>query len=301
MRDRRPADVQIAKPGSRFLRVVRVQVVRFTLADLAFGKSLTDAEGWYRTTTDWERLVRLEPEAAFKAVVDGRDVGTTAAIVFDKVAWIHSVIVRQELRGRGIGDAMMRACMEYLREARGVPTVKLDSVSGIETFYQRFGFRKEYPSWRFLRDGISSTTKAARMRSSDYRDVFVYDRVRTGLNRQRVLAALLADSPDRAFLVRERGKLRGYGIARKGERRNPIGPCVADPGDLGPAADLLKAALSTAPDGKFRMCVAGGNEAAVELAEELGFTKESYSTRMYAGEPFAESPACVSMISAEKG
>lgn len=277
-----------------------LEIRRFTLADVPFGKMLTDGEEWHRATSDWVRLVRLEPEGCFLAVDDGIPAGTSAAVTFGPVAWIHSVIVLKELRKRGTGEALVRACLAFL-DRRGIATVKLDSVPGTEALYARCGFREEYPSWRLLADGLPGTPKATRLRPEDYAAVFTFDRERTGMDRGAALAAILKDHPDRAFVVKARGKVRGYIIARHGDFRDPLGPWVAEPDDPGVATELLRSALTTVEGQKFRMCVGGYHEEAVKIAEGLGFERAGRSTRMVRGVPFEESRACYGMISAEKG
>ncbi len=277
-----------------------LEVRRFTLDDIPFGKMLTDGEEWHRATSDWVRLVRLEPEGAFLAVDDGIPAGTAAAVIFGELAWIHSVIVLKELRHRGIGEGLMRACVDFL-DRRGVRTIKLDSVPGTETFYAGCGFREEYPSWRMLGDGRPGKAKAARLRPKDYPAVFAFDREQTGLDRSAALTALLKDHPDRAFVLQGKGKVRGYVIARHGDYRDPLGPWVAEPGDPGVAEALLRSVLTTSSGQRFRMCIGGYHEEAVRIAESLGFEKASHSTRMFRGDPFTESRACYGMISAEKG
>ncbi len=277
-----------------------LEIRPFTLEDVPFGMMLTDAEEWYRVPQDWARLLRLEPEGAFKAVLDGIPAGTAAVLGLDRIAWIHSMIVLKELRRRRIGEALLRACLAFA-EHRGIPTTKLDSVGGVEPFYARLGFREEYPSWRLLADGVPGKPRATRLRPRDRADVFAFDRARTGLDRSRALEAILAEYPDRAFLVRRRGRIRGYIILRRGERRDPVGPWVADPDDPGSAADLLASVVAVAGPQKLRMCVGGYQETGLRIAEDLGFVRADHSTRMVRGEPFEESRACYAMISAEKG
>ncbi len=277
-----------------------LEIRPFTPGDIPFGMMLTDLEEWYRVPLDWARLLRIEPDGAFKAVADGIPVGTAAVLSYGPLAWIHSMIVLPDFRGRGIGDALMRACLGFA-ERRRIPTVKLDSVEGVEAFYARLAFREEYPSWRLLGDGAPGTPKAAKLTRKDRRAVFAFDRVATGLDRSAALRAILEDYPDRAFVAKDRGKVRGYIIVRGGQRRDPIGPWVADPDDPGVAADLLRSALTTARTNRFRMCVGGYHDAAVRIAEELGFERADHSIRMVRGTPFEETRACYGMISAEKG
>lgn len=194
----------------------------------------------------------------------------------------------------------MRACLDFA-DRRGVPTTKLDSQGGVESFYARLGFKEEYPSWRLYGTGAESKPKASPMKPEDHTAVFAFDREMTGLDRSRALAAILEDYPDRAFVARSRSKIRGYIILRRGVKLDPLGPWVADPADPGLAADLLQSVLAIDPGRTLRMCVGGYQEDALRIAEELGFSRPDHSTRMYRGEPFAESRACFAMISAEKG
>ncbi len=277
-----------------------LEIRPFSLGDVPFGKMLTDAEGWVRTALDWVRLVRLEPEGAFKAVVDGIPAGTAAAVTFGKVAWIHSVIVQEDFRHRGVGQALLRACLEFV-DRRGIPTTKLDSEAGAEPFYARLGFREEFPSWRLYAAGGTATPKASPLKPKDHAAVFAFDRAMTGLDRSRALAAILEDYPERAFVSRSRGKVRGFLILRRGAKMDPLGPCVADPRDPGVAEGLLQSALAVNPGRTMRMCVGGYQEDALRIAEGVGFSRPEHCTRMVRGEPFPESQACYAMISAEKG
>lgn len=277
-----------------------LEIRPFTMGDVPFGKMLSDGEGWPRTGSDWVRLVRLEPEGAFLAVADGIPAGTAAVVTFEQVAWIHSVIVHPDLRHRGIGEALLRACLEFV-DRRGIPTTKLDSQDGVESFYARLGFKEEFPSWRLYGEGTGGEPKMGRLTAKEHSAVFAFDRDMTGLDRSRALAAILEDYPDRAFVARIRGKIRGYVILRRGAQLDPLGPWVAAPEDPAVAADLLASALAADPGRTVRMCVGGYQEAALKIAEDLGFSRPDHSTRMFRGEPFTESRACYGMISAEKG
>lgn len=277
-----------------------LEIRRFTLADVPFGKMLTDGEDWHRATSDWVRLVRLEPKGCFLAVDDGIPAGTAAAVTFGWLGWIHSVIVLKELRRRGIGEALMRACLDFL-DGRGVRTTKLDSVAGTESFYARCGFEQEYPSWRLLAEPVPGRPKVTRLGPKDYPAVFAFDRESSGVDRTTALQAILRDHPDRAFVAKRKGKVRGYIIARHGDYRDPVGPWLADPDDPGLATDLLGSVLAVGAGQEYRMCVGGYHEEALKIAESLGFEKASHSTRMVRGAAFEESRSCYGMISAEKG
>lgn len=277
-----------------------IETARFTEADLPFGKMLTDGEGWHRSVADWKRLLAISPYGMLKARIGGKDVGVAGLLWYDKVAWLHSVIVLKEARGQGIGRAMLKVCVQRARELK-VPCVKLDSVRGFESFYKSFGFVEEFESRRFLRKGEHFPIAAEQIRPELLDRILYFDQAMTGLNRSRAIRAIYDDAPELAFCFRTESGLRGYVLARKGDERIQIGPCVVDKQDSSCANRLITSLIGSEPDSKFRMCVAGSNAVAVELAHNLGFESVMSSTRMFSGMKFEESSACFAMMSAEKG
>ena len=261
---------------------------------------LTDAEQWHRTVSDWRRLYDLEPKGMFKAVLDGREVGVAAAMTYDNVCWIHSVIVRKDLQRSGIGSVLVKRCLEFAR-SRGVSTVKLDSVGGCEPFYERLGFVRELDSFRFFGKGVASSNHAELIDRSDLEEVCSFDKRVTGLDRQRVLASIYRDAPALAHLIRVQGKLRGYLLGRWGDDRIQIGPCVVYPDRSSYAKQLLSAVIKDNNGWDVRACVPGLNPKAKTLAEKIGLKMVGTATRMYQGTELRETPSVYVMISPEKG
>lgn len=275
-----------------------IRIVRFARTDLPFGKMLADRELWGRGLLDWERLLRLEPLGMFKAVLECKDVGIAGVLTYDSIAWIHSVIVLKEFRKHGVGRTLIDACVNLCKD-RGISCIKLDSTHGSQGFYERLGFHTEFESLRLVRGGGEFPRVARRVRSCDLREISSFDRIQTGVSRQRILREIYKDNPEWSFLIRELGELRGFVLARREGNCTQIGPCVSD----GPkyAVCLLKTILGSAPTGDFRMCVPGKNMQAVRLAMGLGFRKMASSTRMFLGNRFEESEANYAMTSPEKG
>lgn len=277
-----------------------IEIVRFTEADISFGKALTDAEGWHRTIADWKRLMAISPSGLYKAKIRGTDAGIAGLLPFDKVAWIHSIIVVKEMRSQGIGRSLMRFCVQRAKDMQ-LPCVKLDSVKGYEGFYKSFGFVEEFESKRLLRDGEHFTVSAEHIDQATLDRVLYFDKAQTGLNRSRAIRAVYEDSPELSFCVRGESGLKGYIMARRGDERIQIGPCVVDKQDAQCASSLITSLVGSEQYSGFRMCVPGANAAAVRLAMDLGFKGAASSTRMFLGSKFEESNACFAMFSAEKG
>lgn len=277
-----------------------IAIVRFTDKDLAFGQALTDLEQWHRTEVDWKRLLSLEPMGFFKALWGGARAGIAGITAYDGVAWVHSVIVLKEFRNRGIGRALMNACMDYVHD-RGIRSVKLDAVPEAESFYAKLGFVAEFESARFLRAGTRGESSAVSLGPSDLDEVMDFDRSVTGLDRRRVLLAIHEDNPGLGLVMRSRDEITGYILGRSSPVRTNLGPCVCRPGDADCAGSLIRGAMSKHPDRLYRLCVSACNASAMSLARELGFESMTPSVRMYRGTAMRESDGEFVMISPEKG
>ena len=277
-----------------------VEIVRFTDADIPFGKMLTDAENWHRTNEDWRRMLAISPSGMFKARLGGKDVGIAGLLAYEKVAWMHSVIVVDKMRGRGIGRVLMRTCIDHAKD-QGILSVKLDSVRGFEGFYGKFGFVEEFESRRFLRNGAHFHRMAERVDRKRLDELLEMDEAANGYDRSRVLTAIYDDAPELAFCISGPKGIRGFVLARRGEQRTQIGPCIVLDKDPIVATHLISTLIGSNPEAKYRLCISGTNEGAVKLALDLGFESVMSSTRMYLGQKFHESDASFAMISPEKG
>ena len=94
-----------------------------------------------------QEIVASEAVLLFVARDEGKLVGMLSLIVFriptGVRGWIEDVVVDQEARGKGIGEALTRASLDRAREL-GVKTVDLTSRPSREAanrLYQRVGFQ----------------------------------------------------------------------------------------------------------------------------------------------------------------
>src|SRR5262245_6183131 len=126
---------------TRACHVIRIR--RMTAADLSLGMRLKAANGWNQTEADWRRYLDLGGEGCVVAELDGEPVGTTATCVVGTVAWIAMVLVDAEVRGRGIGKALMSHALEHL-DRRGIACLRLDATPLGQPLYEKLGFQAEF-------------------------------------------------------------------------------------------------------------------------------------------------------------
>jgi GNAT superfamily N-acetyltransferase len=99
-----------------------------------------------------ERLRRIIDDPAVTLLVAKEDdeiIGTSTVIVYSTPFWIKArldeVVVDESARGKGVGEALVQACLEIGRE-RGAEVAELQSGRGPERaaahrLYERMGFK----------------------------------------------------------------------------------------------------------------------------------------------------------------
>jgi ribosomal protein S18 acetylase RimI-like enzyme len=88
-------------------------VRRLDERDIDAAINLTDLENWGYTRADFRRLLALSPEGCFVAESRGRVVGVLTTTSYEGLAFLGAVIVSPELRGKGVGKAMMETALEH--------------------------------------------------------------------------------------------------------------------------------------------------------------------------------------------
>lgn len=246
-----------------------------TAEDLTFANSLSDIAGWNQLAVDWQRLIQYGRDGCFLGTWDGEPAATiTTTNYADRVAWIGMVLVHPGFRRRGIATAIMKHALEYL-QSKGVRCVKLDATSEGQRVYQQLGFRAEWSIDRWLREGENREVmaKPTTFDAGDL-DIQAFGCVRQGW------VGLLAER-SRVCLHHRGSELDGYGLLRSGKRAAYLGPVVA-------RCDDTARAITTQVLSEHNGCVLWDipevNQAAVQLAEHLGFRRTRHLVRMWTGD-----------------
>ncbi len=81
------------------------------------------------------------------ALQDGQPVGCARILVTGETGKIGRVCVLAEMRGQGLGAAVIRACLDHLRGLPGVTRAVLGSQTHAIGFYEKLGFRPFGPEY----------------------------------------------------------------------------------------------------------------------------------------------------------
>jgi GNAT superfamily N-acetyltransferase len=257
------------------------EIRMMTPADIPAGMRLKDAAGWNQTKEDWARFLEASPEGCFVAECNGEVAGTVTTITYEnRFAWIGMVLVRPELRGRGIGTALLVKAINYL-DAQRIPCAKLDATPQGKPVYERLGFQVEYDLerqilWREPGRG------AAPDRAEDVETVLATDRDIFGADRSALLRSIANAAPEFVAVARQGGGLGGYALGRRGSRADHLGPWVARTEPV--AREVLQDFLLCSRRDVVFVDVVKDNPWAPGLLVEKGFTFSRALTRMYRGE-----------------
>lgn len=280
-----------------------------TEADLPFACTLPALAGWNQTMQDWQRLLALAPTGCFIAEWNGTPAGTATTTCYgQQLAWIGMVLVHPHFRRRGIGKALLQHGLEHLRSRR-IVCVKLDATPLGQPLYEQLGFQVEWPLKRWelrnsnqlrlaaadeikswgpndpLERRSPSCAAADRIESwgpHDPQRLASFDTQAFGVSRQELLKRLAKDSLGALLHLSQGGQVAGYGLLREGARAAYLGPVVAASAGTGRA--LVEALLAWAGGRAIYWDVPDPNQAAVALAQSLGFTPQRTLARMFLGQ-----------------
>jgi GNAT superfamily N-acetyltransferase len=223
------------------------RVRRLEERDIDAAIALTDLEAWGYTRADFQRLLDLSPEGCFAAERGGQVVGVLTTTTYDGLAFLGTVIVVPELRGKGVGKQMMEAALQYLKESH-VRTVRLYAYLNAVQFYERLGFHAEYEvvRWEGHAVGAGPTRGIRPVRRADLDGIARIDAKYFGVGR-RAMMARLADEFSGTFLVAEKaGRLDGFIVGNPSGASCEIGPWVVERTSGATARDLFASLVGAA-------------------------------------------------------
>lgn len=205
--------------------------------------------GWNQVGADWRFMI--EAGTAFGVdLPDGR-LGASALVlpVGDHLRWISMVLVTADLRRKGIGTDLLRACIAEAEQ--GGHAMGLDATELGRPVYLPLGFHDLYriSRWRLERKPAPVSPPAALrikpLTPEALELLLAWDSERSGLQRRAILCHLRDRQAGMALMAERNGKTVGFVLGREGRLATQIGPLVAEDDEA--ALALLQAAIQAAP------------------------------------------------------
>jgi ribosomal protein S18 acetylase RimI-like enzyme len=113
----------------------------FRRDDIADFLKLATAEFWVAEPWEFEFLLSEFTQGCFAARGDnGETAGFVTSLCHERSGWIGNLIVAEQFRGRGIGEALFRNALEALRLA-GAQTIWLTASKMGKSMYEKQGFK----------------------------------------------------------------------------------------------------------------------------------------------------------------
>lgn len=257
---------------------------RLTEADAPAAFDLSARIGWNQSEADWRRVIGLNPEGTVAVRSGGALVATATLASYGRALhWVGMVIVDPAHRGRGLGTAVLDRMVERSR-ALGGTTLGLDATPLGEPIYRKRGFVPVGPidRWVGALPPAEAADAAVAPGPGQWEELLELDRRVGGIDRARLLNALRREEEVRAWVVPERGPVRGFAFLRPGREHAHLGPLVATRDE--DVATLLRAA-GRALGGGSALMDAPREPHLAELLEQLGLEVQRRLVRMTQDRP----------------
>jgi GNAT superfamily N-acetyltransferase len=263
-----------------------------TPADVDETTAIILADDWGDRRSWFEYTIASPACRTFVAeATDGRIAGTGVATLNGPVAWIGTIWVAPEWRGKGLGRALTEAPIAAA-DAAGCRTLVLVATSAGRPLYERLGF--ELQTWyRTMEapglDGTSPSPPGATRvvrpwRPEDLGAMAALDAEVTGEDRRHLLAAFATPESARVVVGHD-DRPRGFVVRATWGGGATIAPDVDD------AMALLAARRRAAgPQKRVRAGVVASNLEGVARLEAAGWSEAWRAPRLIRGTPLQWRP-----------
>lgn len=218
---------------------------------------------------------------AAAALVDNEIAGTGMAIMNKTIAWLGTIIVKEDYRNKGIGNAITKHLID-MAERQGAETVLLTASDMGKPIYERLGFKTDI---HYVLLKPSETNRLSyhsplisNIEKCDLDEICDLDFSISGEDRRDLLTNNIFDGV----------KFEDNGI--KGFYLPSFGKGLIIAGDNVSGIELLKYKISAE---KSSVCVPETNVHATNYLLSAGYIQFSKIPRMYLGENVEWKPECI--------
>jgi hypothetical protein len=236
-------------------------------------------EGWNPGLKDADAFGITDPEGFLVAEQGGQPAAVISVVNYDeRFAFLGFYIVREDLRGRGIGWKIWQAG----RVHAGDRTIGLDGVVAQQANYAKDGFALSHRNIRF--GGLAPAGVKGRsvpLAEVPFTLVEASDALVFPAARSAFLRAWLGTQGHHGRALLQDGRLAAWGVIRPARSGFKIGPLVAE--DWAAAEEVFLALAEIAAENQLFLDVPEPNGPALRLAQRHGLAPVFETARMYTG------------------
>jgi ribosomal protein S18 acetylase RimI-like enzyme len=240
--------------------------------DLDFALALTNAEGWFYTRGELERMLRMDPEGSF-VCEDQKPLGFITCVTYGHTGVVGHLVVSKEVRGRRIGHSLLKTAVDYMSD-RGVDSMLLFATDEGVGLYRQYGFvtRREVSCIHVAVGGdrkAKTPATCSLITREDLPEIIEMDSQIFGDDRAHLIKTLYDDFPKTAFKIQRDGRILGFCFGRATLAGFDLGPWVCSSGSQRDAEDLFKATALSMGEGTVFLGVFPDNPLAVEIVNSM--------------------------------
>ncbi|MBN1620074.1 GNAT family N-acetyltransferase [candidate division WOR-3 bacterium] len=237
---------------------------------------LLQPEGWGDIVPAFEFYASKEFCRPVKLTEGSGIIAVGAAIIFENIAWLAHIIVRNDKRNKGLGRKIVDDLLEI---TSGCESVSLIATELGFPLYEKAGFREQTEYVFFEAEKQTeiqnSDSSIRQLTQEDIKDVLKMDTRITGEKRRE----LLLDKLSGGFVLKQGNSLRGFYLTELGE-----GLILADNPEAG--IKLMEARMQS----KKTAALPGENTEGIKFLIESGFVETKKAKRMILGKEFLWHP-----------
>ena len=250
------------------------------------------AEGWNPGRDDADAFWATDPEGFVAAEIDfgaGPEfVGGGSIVRYGRrYGFMGFFIVRQDLRGRGIGTRLWFHRRDLLRSRLDADApIEMDGVFAMQAWYAKGGFALQHRELRFegsLRpeQPMTNAGRLVELGAVPFEAIEAYDRRHFPAPRPEFLGRWLARPGGHAVGLLRADVLAGFAVSRPARRGHRIGPLFAD--DAAAAEAILLELARRVGGETLQLDAPEANPAAIALAKKHGMTEVFGCAKMTLG------------------
>lgn len=238
----------------------------------------------------------------------GKLLGTGCYFMFpDKTAFIGAVIVRPNLKGKGIGTQLMHALHNQI-SGSNLPSRLIATVEG-QPLYEKLGYVEETKCFKMTREASNPNTELSQIEGVSFKalvperveDIIKFDEACYGSNRGHVLTSLLSSgSKGMVAVFGEHEEIVGYALQYDRGETVCIGPLMAVSDEI---ALALCQMMTYGHQRQFRIDTLSAQAELRDILIRTGFEVVDTPPFMVRGSaaPYTETPANKAIISQAMG